>query len=405
MAFDFQQTYRPDIEPLWRQDYQSLSEKERRRFAALEAITRGHGGPRSIAQVLGCAPQPVTDGMRELQPLPDDPAGSRVRKPGGGRTKTEVTHAALPQPVHETLTNHTAGDPRRQHVVWTAVTPQAMAPSLHAPSVCVAPRLVRRMRDGLGCARRQRAQGLPGGASPQRGAQCRHLAQLLHEFLAAGNPVLSIDTKQKECLGTLSRDGNVYGHRARKAFAHDVPSLASGGIMPHGLSDLARHQGGMHGGRSRDTTACACESVRVLWHADGQRWSPKASALWLLGDGGGSHSCRTQLCKADLQGAVNDLAVPIRVAHDPAYGSTCTPLERRLCSHVTSACQGVLVDALHMVLGLMHKTKTQQGLTVTGRVLDKLSHGGRTVSEAFKKNMPIVFEKLLPKWNYRALPQ
>ena len=53
----------------------------------------------------------------------------------------------------------------------------------------------------------------------------------------------------------------------------------------------------------------------------------------------------------------------------------------------------------------MQKTKTQQGLTVTVRVLDKLYEGGRTVSEAFKQNMPIVFENLLPRGNYWALPQ
>ena len=51
------------------------------------------------------------------------------------------------------------------------------------------------------------------------------------------------------------------------------------------------------------------------------------------------------------------------------------------------------------------RTKTHQGLSVTVRVLNKLYEGGRTVSEAFKKNLPIVFEKLLPKWNYWALPQ
>ena len=95
MAFYFQKTYCPEIEQLLRQDYQSLSEKDRRRFAALEAITLGHGGTRSIAKVLGCAPQTVKDGMRELKQLPDDPAGSRIRTPGGGRKKTEVTHAAL----------------------------------------------------------------------------------------------------------------------------------------------------------------------------------------------------------------------------------------------------------------------------------------------------------------------
>src|SRR4029450_10079365 len=101
MAFYFQKTYRPEIEQVVRQYYQSLSEKDRRRFAALEAIKPGHGGTRDVAKVLGCDPQTITDGMRELKQLPDDPAGSRVRKPGGGRKKTEVKQADVLQTMRE----------------------------------------------------------------------------------------------------------------------------------------------------------------------------------------------------------------------------------------------------------------------------------------------------------------
>src|SRR6266852_9114853 len=118
MAFYFQKTYRPEIEQLLRQYSQSLSEKDRRRFAALEAITLGHSGTRSIAKVLGCDPHTVKDGMRELKQLPDDPAGSRVRKPGDGRKKTEVKHTDLIQQVQDTIKDRIAGDPMRQDVVW-----------------------------------------------------------------------------------------------------------------------------------------------------------------------------------------------------------------------------------------------------------------------------------------------
>ncbi len=388
-----------------RQYYQSLSEKDRRRFAALEAITLGHGGTRSIAKVLGCDPHTVTDGMRELKQLPDDPAGSRIRTPGGGRTKTEVNHADLTQQVQDTIKDHTAGDPLRQDVVWTDVTPQEISKSLQEHSVCAGPRIVRRLLDGLGVARRQMLKGLPGGDSPHRREPFRHLAHLLQECLEAGNPVLRIDTKKKACLGTLSRDGTVSCHQALKAFDHDVPSLATGVIIPPGIDALARHQGWRPVGLSRDTTAFACDSVRMFWHGDGQRLYPNASAILLLCDGGGRNSGHKHLFKEDLQGVVNDIAVPIRVAHYPAYCSKFNPIERRLFSHVTRACQGVLFDSLPTVLGLMQKTKTQQGLTVTVRVLDTLYEGGRTVSQAFKKNMPIIFEKLLPKWNYWALPQ
>ena len=84
MAFHFHKAYPPDIEELLRQYYRSLSEKDRRRFAALEAIKLGHGGTEYIAHVLGCDAKTIREGMGELKQLPDDPAGPRVRKPGGG---------------------------------------------------------------------------------------------------------------------------------------------------------------------------------------------------------------------------------------------------------------------------------------------------------------------------------
>jgi hypothetical protein len=405
MAFSFQKTYSPDIEQLVRQYYQSLSEKDRRRFAALEAIKLGHGGIRYLAKVLACDPQTVTDGMRELQQLPDDPAGSRVRTPGGGRKKTAVQQADLIQQVPDTIQDRMAGDPMRQDVVWTDLPPQEIATSLREHAVCAGPRIVRRILDGLGGARRHMLKVVPGGDSPPRDAQFRHLAHLMQEFLAAGHPVVRIDTKKKEYVGTLYRDGKVYCPQALKAFDHDFPSLARGVIMPHGLYALARTQGWIHGGLSRDTPAFACDSRRLFGQSDGRRLYSNASALLLLGDGGGSNSWHKHLFKEELQALVNDRAVPIRVAPYPAYGSKFNPIERRLCSHVTRACQGVLFDALHTVRGLSQKTKTQQGLSVTVRVLDKLYEGGRTVSEAFKKNMPIVFDMVLPKWNYWAMPQ
>jgi hypothetical protein len=405
MAFSFQKPYDLAIEQQLRQYYQSLSEKDRRRFAAVEAIKLGHGGIRYIAQVLGCDPHTVQEGMREIKQLPDDPAGHRVRKPGGGRKKAEAKHPELIQQVQHTIQDRIAGDPMRQDVVWTDLTPQEISDRLQAQAVCVGPRIARRILDTLGFARRQIAKVLPGGDSPYRDQQFRHLAELIQEFLAAGNPVLSIDTKKKEYLGTLYRDGKVYCQQALKAFDHDFPSLASGVLIPHGLYDLARNQGWIHLGLSRDTTAFACDSLRLFWHSDGQRLYPHASALLLLCDGGGSNSCHKHLFKEDLQGVANDLGIPIRVAHYPAYCSKFNPIERRLFSHVTRACQGVLFDSLHTVRKLIEKTKTQQGLAVTVRILDTLYEGGRTVSEAFKKHMPIVFETLLPKWNYWAVPQ
>jgi len=405
MAFDFQKHYAPDIEQLLRQYYQSLSEKDRRRFAAVEALTLGHGGTTDIANILGGDPHTIQEGIRELKQLPDDPAGKRVRQPGGGRKKTEAKHPALLQHVQDTIKERIAGDPMRDDVLWTDVTPQEMTDRLHTHGVCAGPRIVRRLLDTLGLARRQIAKVLPGGDSPQRAAQFRHLGHLIQEFLAAGNPVLSIDTKKKEFLGTLYRHGKVSCQQALQAFDHDVPSLARGVIIPHGIDDLAQNHGWIHGGLSRDTTAFACEAYGCFGTAmDGvctPTRPPSCSGAMVVAGTVATSICSRKTSKA----VVNDLAVPIRVAHYPAYCSKCNPIERRLFSHVTRACQGVLFDSLQTVLGLIQKTKTQQGLSVTVRVLDKLYEGGRTVSEAFKKHMPIVFDSVLPKWNYWAVPQ
>jgi hypothetical protein len=124
-----------------------------------------------------------------------------------------------------------------------------------------------------------------------------------------------------------------------------------------------------------------------------------------LCDGGGRNSGRKHLFKADLQRLVNALRIPLRVAHYPAYCSQFNPIERRLFCHGTRACQGVLCDSLPTVVRLLQKTPTQTGLAVTVRVIDTLYETGRKVSDAFKQHMPIVFEPVLPQWNYWAIPQ
>ena len=102
MAFHVRTPYPAAIEQLMRQYDQSLSEKDRRRVAAVEAITLGRGGMGDIANVLGCDPQTVQEGLRELKQLPDDPSGQRIRKPGGGRKRAEAKQPDLLEQVQRT---------------------------------------------------------------------------------------------------------------------------------------------------------------------------------------------------------------------------------------------------------------------------------------------------------------
>jgi len=88
MAFVFRARYEPHVEQRMRGFFQTLSEKDRRRFGALEAARLGRGGIEYVASVLGCSTRTLERGAVELDRLPDDdPAAGRVRRPGGGRKK------------------------------------------------------------------------------------------------------------------------------------------------------------------------------------------------------------------------------------------------------------------------------------------------------------------------------
>ena len=87
MAFAFCSQYEAAAEERVRAFYETLSEKDRRRYVAVEAQRLGHGGIRYVAQVFGCSERTIERGQAELAALPHDPAAGRVRRPGGGRKK------------------------------------------------------------------------------------------------------------------------------------------------------------------------------------------------------------------------------------------------------------------------------------------------------------------------------
>ena len=79
MPFHFQQAYPSDVEVHMRNCFQSLSEKDRRRYAAVEVVKLGHGGITYLSKLFGCSAELMTHGLQDLEQLPQDPAGDRIR--------------------------------------------------------------------------------------------------------------------------------------------------------------------------------------------------------------------------------------------------------------------------------------------------------------------------------------
>ena len=120
-------------------------------------------------------------------------------------------------------------------------------------------------------------------------------------------------------------------------------------------------------------------------------------------DGGGSNSSRSYLFKAALQDLAAELTLDIRVAHYPPYTSKYNPIEHRLFPHLTRATQGVIFDTVDTVKELMATATTATGLSVFTTVLDRVSETGKKASDELKASIRIVFDDVLPKWNYTAL--
>ena len=230
------------------------------------------------------------------------------------------------------------------------------------------------------------------------------MSGLKAEFEAVGNPVVSIDTKKKEHLGNLYREGHLYTLEEVRTLDHDFVSYATGVVIPHSIYDLKHHSGYINLGTSHDTSQFACDSLRNWWLNQGQTLYPEATALLILCDGGGSNSSRHYLFKQDLLKLADEIGIDIRIAHYPPYCSKYNPIEHRLFPHVTRACQGVVFETIELVKELMAQTSTTKGLTVTVEIIDSVYDLKRKVADGFKETMRIVFDQVLPQWNYTAVP-
>jgi len=389
-----------------RKFYNSLSEKDKRRYAAIEAIKLGHGGIAYISQVLGCNRKTISQGIADIESLPvDSEYDKRIRQPGAGRTPYNEFHPDIDQKFLAVLEDYTAGDPMQDDVLWTNLTMSEIADRLaEKHDICVSVTVVSQLLDKHNYRRRKGQKKETMKTVQDRDAQFVNIARLKTEYQAACNPIISFDTKKKEQLGNYYRPGHLYTLQELHTYDHDFNSFADGVIIPHGIYDVLQNCGYINIGISKDTSEFACDSIRNWWYNQGQYHYAYATSLLALCDGGGSNSARHYLFKEDLQKLVDEIGIEIRIAHYPPYTSKYNPIEHRLFPHVTRACQGVVFRSVDLVRKLMEKTKTNKGLSVTVDIIDKVYQTGRKVAVDFKENMSIKFDEFLPKWNYRAVP-
>jgi hypothetical protein len=398
--------YRPDIEQKMKQFYDTLSEKDKRRYAGAEAMKFGRGGLAYINRVLECSQKTILKGLKELAALTSaNKADQRIRVSGGGRKGYDETHPGIDEKFLAVLKYDTAGDPMDETIRWTNLRPWEIVQRLvERYELKVSRTVVRKLLQKHHYRRRKALKKQTLKQVLHRNEQFENITRLITVYKKAGHPILSMDTKKKEYLGNFYRDGHLYTLEQLLTYDHDFTSLAQGVVIPHGLYDLQRNVGYINLGTSKDTGEFACDCLRNWWYNQGQYDYPHATAWLLLCDGGGSNSSRHYLFKQDLQQLADEIGIDIRIAHYPPYTSKYNPIEHRLFPHVTRACQGVIFTSIELVKKLIEKTKTSTGLKVTVQIIDKVYKTGRKVADDFKQTLRIVFDEFLPQWNYTVVP-
>lgn len=95
--------YSRDVEVQMRRLFNSLSEKDRRRYAAVEAAKLGHGGITYLAKVFSCHPDTIRQGRADVEALPEDAAEDRIRKRGAVAEMLAAPNRDSPMPLAKNL--------------------------------------------------------------------------------------------------------------------------------------------------------------------------------------------------------------------------------------------------------------------------------------------------------------
>jgi len=397
-----------DIAPI-RQRFIALSaqldERARRRFAATEAQTAGYGGIAAVARATGIAASTIGRGLAELA-APDPLEAGRVRRPGGGGKKLVNKDPTLLADLMALVEPDARGDPMSP-LRWTCKSLSQLARALaaqgHKVGRTVIGELLHQQQFSLQANRKTRE----GDSHPDRDAQFVHLNDSVMTALAAGEPVISVDTKKKELVGDFKNAGKAWRPQGQpeEVRVHDFLIKELGRAVPYGIYDLASNAGWVSVGMNNDTAAFAVQTIRRWWQEEGRVRYPLATRLVITADGGGSNGSRLRLWKRELQRLAIELGIDITVHHLPPGTSKWNKIEHRLFSFITMNWRAQPLVSYRVIVDLIGATKTSTGLTVHCELDSNEYPKGIVVSDQEMDALHITRDAFHGDWNYTLHPQ
>jgi hypothetical protein len=122
---------------------------------------------------------------------------------------------------------------------------------------------------------------LEGNQSPDRNAQFEHINDSVAAAMKANQPVISVDTKKKELVGTYKNAGQNWlpSGEPVKVKVHDFIDKGLGRANPYGVYDIGADEAWVSVGTDHDTSAFAVQTIRRWWFSMGSPRYPQAKQL------------------------------------------------------------------------------------------------------------------------------
>jgi transposase len=388
-----------------------LNERTRRLVAASEAMAIGWGGVCAVSRATGLSRKAISHGIKELQEGAGAGAGTgagtgRIRRKGGGRKKTVSLDASLLGDLERLVEPLTRGDPESP-LRWTCKSVRKLALQLREQGHQVSYQLVSELLHDLGYSLQANRKTREGGDHPDRDAQFEHVNAQAEAFLAAGEPVVSVDAKKKELVGDFKNGGREWHVQGKpeEVRVYDFPISGLGRATPYGVYDVGANRGWVNVGIDHDTAAFAVESIRRWWNEVGQVQYRGAKRLLISADGGGSNGSRVRLWKWELQQLADETGLCISVCHLPPGTSKWNKIEHRLFAWISQNWRGKPLESYAVILKLIGATRTEAGLRVQCQLDTNSYPAGRKVSDEEMATLCIEPDTLHGEWNYTILPR
>ena len=380
-----------------------LDERQKRLLAGCIADGYGHGGIKYVCGISGMNYRTVKSGADERKgKIVKDLSGGGVREKGAGRPGIEAKYPNITWHVTEILETNTYGDP--EHIItWTNLSLRDIVGELERRyGTSTNKNVVADIMAELGYSRQaNQKHEQVGPPHADRDMQFRFINETAKAYMAAGCPVISVDTKKKELIGNFKNGGTEYRPKKtpRKVLDHDFP-LDGGKVSPYGVYVINNNTAYVNLGTDHDTSAFAVESIRRWWNIVGKATFPDAHRLYINCDGGGSNGWRARLWKYELALFAEEAGIEIQVSHFPPGTSKWNKIEHRLFCFITKNWQGKPLLDINTTVNLIASTKTASGLEVKCDVDNNTyAIGLKVPNEEFAQ---IDIEKNGPNesWNY-----